>query len=71
MYPNLIVDNFFEDPDSIVDLSKNLQYSSSDDGRWPGLRSNYLHRIYPRLFDYICQIKLSFNFFDVCNAPEV
>ena len=49
MYPNLIVDNFFEDPDSIVDLSKNLQYSSSDDGRWPGIRSNYLHRIYPRL----------------------
>ena len=30
MYPNLIVDNFFEDPDRIVDLSKNLQYSSSD-----------------------------------------
>ena len=53
MYPNLIVDNFFEDPDSIVDLSKNLQYSSSDDGRWPGLRSNYLHKIYPRLFDFI------------------
>ena len=48
MYPNLIVDNFFEDPDSIVDLSTNIQYAPSDDGRWPGLRSNYLHRIYPR-----------------------
>ena len=56
MYPNLIVDNFFEDPDSIVDLSTNLQYSPSDDGRWPGLRSNYLHRIYPRLFDFIISL---------------
>ena len=38
MYPNLIVDNFFEDPDRIVDLSTNIQYSPSSDGRWPGLR---------------------------------
>ena len=27
MYPNLIVDNFFEDPDSIVDMSRNIQYT--------------------------------------------
>ena len=67
MYPNLIVDNFFEDPDSIVDLSKNLQYSSSDDGRWPGSRSNYLHRIYPRLFDFICT-KITHLFYDTCKS---
>ena len=67
MYPNLIVDNFFEDPDSIVDLSKNLQYSSSDDGRWPGFRSNYLHRIYPRLFDFICT-KITHLFYDTCKS---
>jgi len=57
MYPNLIVDNFFEDPDSIVDLSENIEYTPSSDGRWPGFRSNYLHRIYPRLFDFIYRLK--------------
>ena len=67
MYPNLIVDNFFEDPDSIVDLSTNIQYSPSDNGRWPGLRSNYLHRIYPRLFDFICT-KITHLFYDTCKS---
>ena len=67
MYPNLIVDNFFEDPDSIVDLSTNIQYSPSDDGRWPGLRSNYLHRIYPRLFDFITT-KITHLFYDTCKS---
>ena len=67
MYPNLIVDNFFEDPDSIVDLSTNIQYSPSDNGRWPGQRSNYLHRIYPRLFDFICT-KITHLFYDTCKS---
>ncbi len=67
MYPNLIVDNFFEDPDSIVDLSTNLQYSPSDNGRWPGLRSNYLHKIYPRLFDFI-STKITHLFYDTCES---
>ena len=67
MYPNLIVDNFFEDPDSIVDLSTNIQYAPSDDGRWPGLRSNYLHRIYPRFFDFITT-KITHLFYDTCKS---
>ena len=68
MYPNLIVDNFFEDPDSIVDLSvSGIKYTPSSDGRWPGLRSNYLHRIYPRLFDFICS-KITHLFYDTCKS---
>ena len=66
MYPNLIVDNFFEDPDSIVDLSANIEYTPSDDGRWPGLRSNYLHQIDTRLFDFISK-KITHLFYANCQ----
>ena len=62
MYPNLIVDNFFDDPDSIVDLSTKLKYAPSDDGTWPGLRSDNLHLIDWRLFDFICR-KISHLFY--------
>ena len=34
MYPNLIVDNFFEDPDSIVDLSENIEYTPSSEDEY-------------------------------------
>ena len=41
MYPNLIVDNFFEDPDSIVDLSTNIQYFLINQQYYQGLQKNY------------------------------
>ena len=53
MYPNLIVDNFFEKPDEIVNIANSIVYKDNTGGWWPGSRSNYLHHIYPRLFDYI------------------
>ena len=67
MYPNLIVDNFFDDPDSIVDLSRDLKYSPSEDGKWPGLRSDNLHRIDYGLFDFVCR-KISHLFYPDCEG---
>ena len=67
MYPNLIVDNFFDDPDSIVDLSTNLKYSPSEDGKWPGLRSDNLHKIDYALFDFVCR-KISHLFYPDCEG---
>ena len=63
MYPNLIVDNFFEQPDKIIDCSLNLEYGISDDGSWPGVRSNFLHLINERLFEYISK-KITYIFYD-------
>ena len=34
-YPITIVDNFFEDPDGIVDMAKELRYYNPNSGNWP------------------------------------
>ena len=67
MYPNLVVDNFFDDPDKLVDLSEKLDYKSTPDGTWPGMRSNNLHLIDDRLFDFICK-KISHLFYPSCES---
>ena len=67
MYPISIVDNFFEDPDSVANLSKNLKYLPSADGTWPGVRSDNLHLIDWRLFDSVCR-KISHIFYSNCES---
>ena len=65
MYPNLIVDNFFEDPDSIVEIANSVVYNPTR-GWWPGAMSNYLHNIHPRLFDSITR-KITNLYYDDCK----
>tara|TARA_Y100001973_G_C5103838_1_gene284090 strand:+ start:65 stop:688 length:624 start_codon:yes stop_codon:yes gene_type:complete len=50
-YPIIVVDDFFEDPDSILDLSTSVDYpiNLSD---WPGKRSPSLYDIDPKFYDY-------------------
>ena len=67
MYPISIIDNFFEDPDSVANLSKNLKYLPSADGTWPGVRSDNLHLIDWRLFDNVCR-KISHIFYSNCES---
>tara|TARA_B100001778_G_C18161559_1_gene438378 strand:- start:354 stop:545 length:192 start_codon:yes stop_codon:yes gene_type:complete len=62
LYPVTILDNFFEEPDKIVDLALNTEYSEITDGRWPGVRSKNLSEINFPLFNYIHR-KLFYNFF--------
>ena len=55
MYPNFtIIDNFLDDPDAAVELSKNLKWTSTSDGRWPGERSEKLHEVNKTFFNYVC-----------------
>jgi hypothetical protein len=44
MYPITIIDNFFRDPDAVVDLAKSLEYHQND-GAWPGSRTKLLSTI--------------------------
>ena len=44
-FPITIVDNFFPDPDSIVDLANTLDFEYTTDGRWPGSRTKTLDKI--------------------------
>ena len=41
-FPAVIVDDFFEDPDSIVEIASSLTYKPQEEGVWPGVRSNLL-----------------------------
>jgi hypothetical protein len=52
LFPVTIVDNFFEDPDSIVKYAKSLEYQ---DNAWylPGVRTDALHKIDQELFNWI------------------
>ena len=52
MWPTLIVDNFFDDPDKIINFSKQLNYKRSEDHHWPGTRSPQLGKVDKPFFDW-------------------
>lgn len=45
IYPTTIVDNFFDDPDKIVEYSKKLNYKKDPNNDWPGVRTESLNKI--------------------------
>ena len=54
-YPITIVDDFFEDPDGIVDMANEFRYYNPNSGNWPGTRTKNLHIENPRFFSYFGQ----------------
>jgi|TARA_B100000035_G_scaffold185634_1_gene158380 hypothetical protein len=44
-YPITIIDNFFEDPDAIVNWALSLDYHRPETGNWPGIRSKMMHEL--------------------------
>ena len=54
MYPVMVVDNFFEDVDKIISLSKKLKYNSATEtANWPGIRTESLNLNHYDLFHNI------------------
>ena len=53
LFPTYIVDNFFSDPDRVVDLSNSLDFSY-DNKRFPGGRTQSLHTINNNFFTSSC-----------------
>ena len=51
-FPTLIIDNFFDDPDKVVEYANTLEFLPSELGEWPGKRSEELWMTNPELFDY-------------------
>lgn len=49
-FPTTIIDNFFDDPDMVVDFAKSLEYKKDPLGIWPGLRTYNLLDINPSFF---------------------
>ena len=54
-YPITIVDNFFEDPDGIVEQAMELRFYTPNSGNWPGTRTKSLHVEQPRFFSHFGQ----------------
>ena len=51
----MIVDNFFEEPDTIRDYALSLPYKESERNTWPGKRTDFLHDVSPELFRGVMQ----------------
>ena len=60
--PATIVDNFFDNPNSIVNWGLSLDYKSDPTNKWPGKRTENLKLIHPYFHDYVCNKVLSLFF---------
>lgn len=52
--PVTILDNFFDDPDSIRKWALQQEYFPAEDGQWPGVRTKPLYEINPGLNEVLC-----------------
>ena len=54
MYPSIVYDNFFDNPDAVVKFANSLEYKKTD-GRWPGYRTKDLYEIDEQFKEYIAR----------------
>ena len=66
--PTTVIDNFFDDADSIRAFALAQQYTADSLGRWPGRRSLSLEQLHKQLWAYTCNRMLS-AFWDVDAVP--
>lgn len=53
LFPTIVADNFFSNPNEIVTFSKTLKYVKDKNGTWPGERSLPLHTINEDFFKFV------------------
>lgn len=54
LYPITIIDDFYDDPDAIREFALEESYRYDHEGRWPGLRSQFLHLTHDGLYNHFC-----------------
>lgn len=62
LWPTLCVDDFFNNPEEIVNFSKTLKYEKNVEGKWPGERSISLHKINFEFVDFVTKKIISVLF---------
>ena len=62
--PVTILDNFFDDPDKVRTWALQQEYLPDSEGRWPGLRSKFIHELDMPFFNYTCA-KFFSQFYDL------
>lgn len=68
-FPSVVVDNFFTDPDKIVQRAEKLKFNPAENGKYAGVRTEALHEVDPVLHDY-CNNKFFRLFYDY-NVTDV
>jgi len=53
IWPTIIVDNFFDEPEKIVEYSKTLKFKPDSEGKWPGVRSESMAIVDDKFFNYV------------------
>lgn len=43
IYPTIILDNFFQEPEKVIKFANSLKYIEDESGKYPGVRSELLH----------------------------
>lgn len=71
-FPTTILDNFFDNPHDIINISKSskITWKPSENGSWPGVRSQSLVNINKDLFMFIIK-KYFFTFFNYEDMDAV
>ena len=52
IWPTICIDNFFDNPDKVVETANSFHYEKDKDGRWPGERCEHVGNIHYELFLY-------------------
>lgn len=63
MFPTVILDDFFPDPDKVVDFASQQKFHPTPDGTWPGSRTDPLHVLNHNLYHFVAE-KITGLFFD-------
>ena len=53
-YSTTCIDNFFENPEWLIQYAEKQTYTADPDGKWPGVRSEPIQNINRSLFVYVC-----------------
>ena len=53
IWPTVIVDNFFDEPEKIVEYSKTLKFIRDPDGQWPGFRTDKIGEVDNLFYNWV------------------
>jgi len=54
-FPLVVVDNFFKDPDKLVEFAFQQEFKRDETSNYPGLRTSCLSTLHPKLFSQIIE----------------
>ena len=54
-FPSICVDNFYDNPDEVREFALSLDYSETENGKYPGKRTKSLDTISNEFFHSFCQ----------------